>query len=130
MTKRNPVTGDIEAGSTSKGAIAALVLIAILAVSGGAFAVYTITSNHVTGTPQPLPVQATLSLTPNSTAPFVGDTLQLTAQVSSNTPGIAITLTNHGATVGDPVTTDANGTAVFNVVVYEAYDFVAVGQHP
>lgn len=88
---------------------------------------YVISTNHISGTPKAL---ATGTLTSNSSAPNVGDTLMLTAHFSDNIAGVSVVLTDNGYAVGSPVLTDSNGNAVFYVVVSAAYDFVALETHP
>lgn len=104
----------------------ALVFAALLIGTSLGYAIYTMTSNTISGTPTP---QATLSLAINNPTPLVGETVTLTAHVSDNTVGVPITLTNNGVTVAT-VNTDASGNAVFQVVVNSAFSFVATGTHP
>lgn len=126
----NSVFGDIVLPSMSKRKIVVIILafVALIAiVAGGAYGIYIMTSNHVTGTPQ---AKATLTLTANTTGIVVGDTLHLVAHVSDNTAGITINVTNNSVQVGTAVT-DSNGNAAIDAAdITSAYDFVATGAHP
>ena len=91
-----------------------IAVLTLLLFVGAAFAVNTLTSNTVTVNPQPTPTPTpspTLVLASNTTTPYIGDAIKLTATLSTHQPGIAVTFYMGSANIGIAAT-DGNGNAV------------------
>lgn len=94
--------------------LAICIILSALAVSSLiAYAAMTLTSNTVTIIPIASP---TLALVANSTAPYLGDTVKLTATISGSTQnGVAVTFFSNSSSIGSSLTT--NGIATFDLAI-------------
>jgi hypothetical protein len=127
---------DLDSGSGSKRAfpklpklplklIAAVLIVALVSVGVG-YGIYTITSNSVAGVP--LANAGAIVLSVNSTAPVQGDTLLLTATITSGlgVQGWSCQLYNNDVATGVPVVSGPTGVVTFQQIVTAAYSFKVV----
>jgi hypothetical protein len=106
---------------------AAIIAVALLTV-GIVYALYTMTSNPVTGTAND---QETLSLTLSPTTIVVGETWTLTATVSDGTVGLTVTFIEQG--VGSVGTADTNSLGVATLTLTPgvgSHTYTATAEHP
>jgi hypothetical protein len=104
----------------NKATVAAIALIVILATVVCVYAVTTIISNPINITPQPTPSpspSASLTLTSNTTTPRIGESIQLTAILSSHQQGIAITFNLNG-TAAYTSGTNSEGIAYYTTAPF------------
>jgi hypothetical protein len=116
-----------------------IAVLAFLALAGVVVAAVVVTApEHITGTPtdKPTPTPTAsptpspsptpvieLHLSSNVTVPFYkGDTLHLTAQLSTTQTGVLITLYNNGGAITTALT-DSTGKAVFDRQPTNAFDY-------
>ena len=92
--------------------LAVIGLLIILGTVAVVAAASLIQSNPITISPQPTPVPASLVLTANTTTPYVGEKVLLTATLSLATPGIAVDFKQDGVTVAT-VGTSVGGVATY-----------------
>ena len=114
----------------------AIALVAVIVTVGVAFAANQLVSNSIaiqpvpTPTPTPQP-QATLSIQANTTAPFIGGAVNVTAHVSDNLAGIPILFYINNTYVETGVTGTggyANVTLTFPTL--DLYIVNATAMHP
>jgi hypothetical protein len=99
-----------------------LVILCILAVSIPAYAVYKIVSPD--SDPAIINTPATLSKpTHNATEAIIGDTIQITVDLSDQSPGQQITFFQNDQQIGT-ATTDSNGQAILNHVATTAGTYI------
>ena len=94
--------------------LATCIVLALTMVSSLiAYGAITLTSNTVTIIPKASP---TLTLIANSTTPYIGDTVHLTATISGSTQtGVAVYFFSNSTQVG--VTTTTNGAATYDLPI-------------
>jgi len=98
--------------------VACILLSAIAVSSLVAYGVITLTSNPETFSTASA---GTLALALNSSSPFIGDTLKLTATLSHPQTGATVYFVFNGTFQAGSATTNANGVAVLNYAINSVY---------